>query len=168
MSSKSKVKERYVLFTNLHYVTVSGVRTHTCALLLAEDKKPMAGPPCRARGFGTEAAWPVFDMAIPSIDHELVSARSPVMIFGDAGALPLATGALLHITGAPDFHLVASDDDHPIDVTRYEGDEHTITKVWPVLEEKVARYWARPYMPRLTHLPPGLHGPSTAARLGDG
>jgi hypothetical protein len=38
--------------------------------------------------------------------------------------------------------------------------------VWKALEEKVAHYWGRPYMPRLTHMPPGMHGPSTAARWG--
>lgn len=162
------IKERYVLFTNLRWVTVNEVRTYTNALLLVEDKHPMAGPKCRARAFGTEAAWPVFDLTIQSIKFELEQARSSAMIYGDAGALPLAIGAILRVSGAPDFHLVVSDDAHPVDVSRYEGDEHTVMKVWPVLEEKVARYWNRPYMPRLTHMPPGMHAPSRAAQWGGG
>lgn len=168
MSSKSKVKERYVLFTNLTYVTIGDVRTMSNALLLCEDEKPLAGPKCRARGFGTEASWAVFDMTISSIVHELVPARSSAMIFGDAGAMPFASGAILRLTDGPEFHLIDSDNKHSIDVSRYEGDEHTIMKVWRALEEKVARYWNRPYMPRLTHMPPGMHEPSTAARWGSG
>ncbi len=167
-ADERSVKERYVLFTNLTYVTVGPVRTRSCALLLAEDKEPLLGPRCRARGFGTEAAWPVFDMTIPTIAHELVPARSSVMIYGDAGPSPLMTGAILRVPGGPDFHLVASDDAHPVDVSRYEGDEHTILKVWPALEAKVARYWVRPAMPRLTFLPPEMHAPSRAAEWGSG
>lgn len=166
-AEKHVAKERYVLFTNLEYVSIGTVRTHTCALLLQEEKEQRLGPRCRARGFGTEAAWPSFDMAIESIGYELVPAQSAVMVSGDAGTRPLMTGAILRLAGAPDIQLVANDDERPIDVSRYEGDERTILKVWPVLEEKVARYWTAPAMPRLLFLPPAMHEPSRAAQWGD-
>jgi hypothetical protein len=167
--SQPDLKERYVLFTNLTYVTVGAVRVHACALLLVEEcRERSAGPRCLARAFGTEASWPVFDMPIGSIAYELAAAQSASWIFGDGDPKPLLTGAILRIQGEPDIQLVADDDEQSIDVSRYEGDEHTILKVWPALEEKVARYWNRPAMPRLTFLPPEMHAPSRAAQWGGG
>jgi hypothetical protein len=167
-AKEAPVKERYVLFTNLMYVTVGDVRTYACALLLEEEVRGGSGrgSRCRARGFGTEAAWPVFNLSIRSIAYELLPAQSPHWIFGDAAPTPLATGTVLRVEDGPDFQLVAHDDNRPVDVSCYEGDEHAILKVWPALEEKVARYWTRPAMPRLTFLPPQMHAPSRAAQWG--
>ncbi len=165
-AKKDAVLDRYVLFTNLQYVSVGPVRAHAGALLLEEHGARALGPPRLARAFGTEAAWPVIDLVIESIEYELISAQSTVVVVGDGGPRPLMTGAILRIQGSPDIQLIVHDDDRPIDVSRYEGDEHTILKVWSALEEKVAHYWTRPAMPRLTFMPPQMHAPSSAAQWG--
>jgi hypothetical protein len=149
--------EKYVLITNLQFVSIGIVRTHCNALLLEEwdadmlSNMPNGGLRQRIRGFGTEPTWPVFDMASPTIEYTLeAAASSNIMIASqDGGLRPLLFGNVMQIKGfnGPRLDLVLSDNSKPLDVETFEGD---IAKVWDVLPEKVSRYWHAPYMPRLS------------------
>ena len=70
--------EKRVLITNLWYVTIGeGLVAHCNALLLAREDDPnnRGSYRCEMRGFGTEAAWPVFSLRLPTIDYELRGER---------------------------------------------------------------------------------------------
>lgn len=150
------MRERHVLFTNLDYVTVDSVRTHTNALLLT-DGPAMIGPGrrCELRGFGPDPAWPTFDRHVSSVEYEMFAADSSrtcvVIGDGDKRPRPLSTGAILRFAGGPEVRLIANDSDAPIDVVTIEGesDERPILRVWAVLPAKVRQYWRAPNMPRL-------------------
>jgi hypothetical protein len=141
------VTERRVLITNLWYVTIGALRMRCNALLL----EPNTRGKFELRGFGTESAWPVFGLDVPSMHFEIDDARL---------VLP---GAVI---------ILERDDIHrPICVQTFEWDPETnkrgerFSEVWSALETSVARHWHAPYIPRLVHMTPqeALRNPSRAA-----
>lgn len=144
--------EKRILITNLWYVTIDdALRTNCNALLLAREDDPnnRGAYRCELRGFGTEAAWAVFGLTIPTIDHEL---RVNKLVLLRADGRPLQN--------APEIDLARDDVDKPLDVQVFEWDSddnergHRYGAIWCALEESVARHWHAPYMPRLVHMAP--------------
>ena len=140
---------KYVLITNLSYVTVGDVRTDTHALLLEEWSEELkALPRRRIRGFGPDAAWPVFDIiTVPSVAYALTAAA--------------ASSAWLQLNGGPRLNLYVSDQSKPIDVLAFTPGTD-IEEVWRVLPQKVAAYW----WPSYTNMPRLVWVPSAAVRAG--
>ena len=162
--AKKRISEKYILITNLAYVTVNGVRTKTHALLLAHQAHPFdeATVQCVARGFSVDPTSPTFDMVIPSIDYEFVTGESRnIMIAGDGDVAPkpLFTGGIMRVLGKEpvEIQLISCDDDQAIEFTVFEKptarDRQLILDVWDVLPGKVATYWRAPNMPTTTYMP---------------
>ena len=152
-----KPRDRFVLFTNLDYVSIGPVRTQSHALLLQEgDFFAGMGLRRQARGFGTESSWPVFDIDLSTIEYEIQPAKSPHIFISDAHPepRPLSTGAILKV-GDVSMQLWACDSDRDIDVWTIEGEHgaRTILKVWDHLATSVALHWTAPNMPRLDWIP---------------
>jgi hypothetical protein len=146
---------KYILFLNLEFVIVNQVRTFTHALLLEEGPSMFSGIDRRARGFGTDPAWPVFDFPIPSLDYELTDASGGPILITDSKpeGRPLHAGAIMQFKGtdAPRLDLIVQDQDQPLDIRTFEGKwgDRVITDVWEKLSSLVGRYWKAPNMPRL-------------------
>lgn len=158
--------ERRVLITNLWCVTIDNVlRTHCNALLLESEEDPnnSGSYRCEIRGFGTEAAWPVFSLSVPTIDHELLDDR--ILLLKTSSSAPRDT---------PKIDLIRADVERPIAIQMFEWDSkdnprgHRFGAIWAALEESVVKHWDAPYMPRLVHMEPAqaLKLPSRAAALG--
>jgi len=160
----------YVLITNLSYVTVGSVRTMTHALLLCAEPSPFDRGNLRyqARGFGTEAAWPVFDLELPSIEYTLTDPQDFGVFVGTGTARPLFSCAMLRIKDGPDILLTIDDYRRPIDIEHFEFDreiDDEIGDVWRALAAKVADYWHAPHMPGLVWGPPAQIGPRAVRRV---
>lgn len=148
--------DKYILFTNLDMVIVGGVRTHCSALLLerTEDFLNRGQHQCKARGFGPDPAWPVFDLFLktPDIEYVLQSAQSESvsMMVGNEPR-PMFTGALLQIKDGPQLQLIAAINEQPIQVDVFEGpsEERIIRKVWDVLSRRVVEFSDTPNRPVL-------------------
>jgi hypothetical protein len=148
--------ETRVLITNLWYVTIGDLRTNCNALLLAREEDPHDRKRlcCKMRGFGTEAAWPVFDLALPTIRYELRE-RPDVLVIADAPAIGLWRDSNERPIVCQTFEWDTKDNPRG---ERYE-------EIWIALETSVAEHWHAPYMPRLMHMEPtrALQLPSRAA-----
>lgn len=155
--------ERRVLITNLWYVTLDdNLRMNCNALLLVreDDQNKRGSYRCALRGFGTEAAWPVFGLKLPTIDHELRDNRLVLL---------RADGHMLQ--NAPTIRLDRDDIDRPFHVQTFEWESddnprgQRFGEIWNALETSVAQHWHTPYMPRLVHMEPAraLELPSRAA-----
>ena len=158
---------KYTLITNLEFVVVNGVRTHTHALLVEEGPSMFGGgADRRIRGFGMDPAWPVFDiMGLPSIDFELTDASGGPLFISDSNpeGRPLYSGAIMQMAaGGPKIDLIVQDHEQALDIKRFEGryGDSIITKVWDHLSATVGRFWRAPNMPRLAW------GPSPGYRRG--
>ena len=144
---------KYVLFTNLQYVTVNDVRTNSHALLL--DESPGIFDEIRrvARGFGVDPAWPVFDLRIPTLDYELTDAASNSIMLTTSHpeGRPLCSGAIMQIKGGPRLDLIVHDQDQPISIQTFEGryGDEVISAAWEELSSLCAKFWKAPNMPRL-------------------
>ena len=145
----------YVLFTNLSYVAIGTVRTMTNALVLASTPKDaFGGPRFQARGFGTEAAWPVFDLELPTIAYSMDGMENYGAVLGNDGeSRPFISQSILRIAGgedAPKLRLTIGNPRLPIDVEIFTFENaNEITKVWDALARKVEHYWHAPAMPHL-------------------
>lgn len=141
---------KHILITNLEYVVVNGVRTFTHALLLTEGKAFFRdGVRRELRGFGTDPAWPTFDLTVPSMIYTLMPASNPhVVMITDAApeGRPLLSGAIMQIEGGPRVDLVVSNPEQPLDIQTFDG---SILQVWQVLPRLVRKYWTAPNMPAL-------------------
>lgn len=117
-----------VLFTNLDYVTVNGVRTTTHALLLSSGAEGLFkdDPPRNdIVGFGSSCSWRVFDMRVPSIEYTLTpadSSKSMVMLQDDRTVKPVFSGGILQLKDGPTFTLLVHDYDQPIYTDVFEAD----------------------------------------------
>ena len=143
----------YTLITNLEWAVVNGIRTFTHALLVSDHEGAFDKNTRRRqlRGFGTDPAWPVFDLDIPSTSYTLSDARSGnVMILSgnDPKPRPLCSGAIMQIESGPRVDLLVSDQRRPLDVRTFPR-EVTIRDVWDVLPGLVRSYWTAPNMPTL-------------------
>jgi len=141
--------ERHTLITNLNWVSLNGIRTYTHALLLTEGKA-MFGDETRyqLRGFGTDPAWPTFDVDVPSLDHTLLDARGNAVMITDAcpGGEPLITGSILQFKDGPRVDCITEARGKPLRFDRFEG---SILQVWAILPARVREFWSAPNMPTL-------------------
>ena len=145
--------EKYTLFTNLECVTIGAVRTYTHALLLCDDEGLPRRRQCKVRGFGTDPAWPTFDIFVDSLEYTMEDAQGNLFKLKDDGTTEaIITGAILKLKDGPEIHLVAQNQEHSIDIQTFEG-EDIIEDIWEVLKEKVPHYWDRPNMPLLAWRP---------------
>jgi hypothetical protein len=150
-----KIESRFSLITNLSYVTVEDVRTHTHALLVVREASPLSEgtPRCLLRGFSTSPALPTFDAVVPTDEFTLVDAHDPTLMIksGAGGLRPLIRGSIMRIPGWRDVHLIAFT---PRDVCVHRFPEGTdVGEVWEELERAVARHWDAPNMPRPQWIP---------------
>lgn len=134
--------ERYTLITNLSYVWLNEeMRLHCNALLLSAQAAlggPEYGLNFSLRAFGTEAAWDVFDMPLPTDEHRLER-------IGDADFLTLSGPA-----GQRGIRLLRNTDAAPrVDQIVGPSGTGTITKVWEVLRVRTRQYWDAPNFPTL-------------------
>jgi hypothetical protein len=137
--------EKRVLITNLGQVILDkDLRTHCNALVLERVRSR-----CEIRGFGTEGAWPVFVLTVPTIDHDL---HDNQLVLLSADGSPLKD--------ARTIGLWRNNPHQPFDIQVFEWDSednergHRFAAIWSALEESVARHWYAPYMPRLVHMEP--------------
>lgn len=141
----SKEPFELTLITNLWYVTINDVRMSCHALMI--DRNITRGI-WKLRGFGTEAAWQVFDFDLTSSEFEI-------------------TEDVLSITGAPKILLWRDNDTH-VDVSVFDLDPAVgYATIYAELEKRVAKHWHAPYMPRLVHLSPAM-AMKTPSRAGGG
>jgi len=156
------MKERYVLITNLDWVTIGQVRTFTHAVVLQQCKGLFEEVQYKVRGFGVDPAWPTFDIFVKSIDYELVDAQGNLFQLKDDGKLEASiTGAIMKLEDGPEIELVTCDRKRPLDIEEFEGeeqegDDRLVWKVWRTLEHKVPEYWTAPNMPTLHWRPAEL------------
>ena len=146
--------ERAVLITNLHLVAIGAVRAKCHALLLHEDPESVSGGPARCiRAFGCEPSWEVFSIETKTIDFEITHDASGATLIG---GVEYGVKITLTVDGAPDMILYRDDALKPLEVERFEGGDGRVLpgKVWPVLTERVARFWRAPYMLGVDSVPP--------------
>jgi len=145
--------EKFILFTNLQSVTVGPVRTFTHALLLQDAEGLPRERQCKVRGFGTDSAWPTFDIFVKSIEYELADAQGNLFKLEDDGSTTaLVTGAIMQVKDGPQLQLVTCDRERPLDIEVFEG-ERRVQDVWAALQRKVPEYWTAPNMPTLQWMP---------------
>lgn len=172
-----------VLITNLSYASVNCVRMHVSAVLIEPHNERMpsfSNDKCvRVRGFGPDAAWPVFDIRLNTDDptFELQGMESRDLFIGEnedgtsKDPKPLFTGGIL--TFKDDMQVVlhkGSFDSRGIDFSEHEvdgGDGYD--DMWKILQAKCAEYWDSPNMPLLQYVPASrvrsaLSVPEPAAR----
>ncbi len=153
-----KAPDRYVLFTNLKFVQINGVRTYASAMVLEDSDSAFGdGRSFRARGFGVSASLPVFDMQLASVDYRMTSASGGPLFITDSEpeARPLFQGAILAFPDETRIDLITNDHRRPIRVDRFEGprEESVCTQVWDLLEKLVAHFWDAPNMPVANYQP---------------
>jgi len=158
MSTK-KLTERFVIITNLQYVCIGPVRAHVSALLLEENESPFDRGKlrCRMRGFWVDPSAEIFDMEIPSVDFELVPAKSGHIFISDSQPEPgpLFQGGVMKIAGGgPEVSMISRDDRHEIQIDRFEGKtgDRTILKIWEHFPPLVQKYWNAPNIARVIHV----------------
>lgn len=151
--------DRFTLLTNIKWITIDGIRTYSHALLLSDDFT-LGQRRLEVRGFGTEPAWPTFDFHAESLEYELVD-TTPKNFIEDEGfhrnGHRIYTSCELCLKDGRTLKIAIENSEFPIDIQTFEAPIHSslITEVWPVLWEKVERYWDAPGMPHLKWGPPG-------------
>lgn len=159
--------DRYAMIANLEYVQIAGIRTHSNALVLCRDHRPLAARPeyrYRLRGFSSSSREPTFDCEVPNDEFEIADACDPSIVVSSGAPVdgdrlqgsgyPLIHGAVMRISGwTQEAHLIASPGSHaPIVVIRFpEGTP--IGTVWHELDQTVLKYWDAPYFPMRTMVP---------------
>lgn len=146
---KTKAAERAALITNLSFVGVGAVRIHCHALLFHEDPDPVAftGPRLSVRGFGSEPSWETFDLTPESIDFDIdMRVRSIADIS--------VTDYYLFCRGIPELRLWRDDADQKMSIDRFQGQNVLPDQVWPILTDRVARFWRAPFMLGVATAPP--------------
>lgn len=154
----------FTLITNLSYVFVNGIRTNCDALVIVPPKDGsdsfIDAKTVHLRGFGPDAAWPVFDMHLQTADpsFELEGMESSILFIGDdengesKDPKPLFTGGKLTFTDGTQLQLVKQlFNTEAIDFEQIETDDYET--LWHTLAVKAAKYTGSPAMPILQHLP---------------
>jgi hypothetical protein len=147
------------LFTNLSSVSIGEVRTHCHAMLLEppnEALKSLHPPHPQLRGFGTEAAWPVFTLPLSTLDYEMTpNMGDGTFLSAAVGEVPIGGGAdLVFASGAPTLRLRVEEPEKPLRIDNVEGMD--ITDVWELLERRTPEYCFAPHMPYLAYCPPSM------------
>jgi len=154
------IRDQYILFSNLQFVVVNGVRTYCRALLLerTESFGDRGKAQCKIRGFGPDPAWPVFDIFLKcdALDYSTQDAVSThaLLIGSDGKARPLTSGTILTIDGLS-LALHSGNYEQPIVCDKFEGDQEDriVLFVWDKLADRACDSWNAPYMPLLQHAP---------------
>lgn len=140
--------EKYVLFTNLEWVTIGNIRTYTHALLVDSEGLPRQRQ-CKVRGFGTDPAWPTFDIFVDSVEYTLEDAQGNLFQLKEDGSTEaLVRGGILKLKGGPELRLTTQNREASLDIQTFEG-EDLILGIWDILKKNVAKYWRDPNMPTL-------------------
>ncbi len=147
--------EKYTLITNLQYVSIGEVRTFCYALLVEENEGLSRGSTMfKVRGFGTDPAWPVFDIFLKNSEYRLADACSPHVFIGCDGEMrPMALGYIMQFKDGPALELVVANPKAHLHEDRFEGPsgESPILRVWAVLPPRVRQFMQQgTYMPSLT------------------
>jgi hypothetical protein len=162
--TKKKVEVKYTLFTNVSFSVMQPLqlRLNTHAILVVENESLFGGLNDSTRnlirGFGTEASADYFHYTLPEKKGDGPMFEVIPNIVSDNFFLmademkPIFHGSTLKFSDDLSFFLQAEDHEHPLDVyTQVGGD---ICDVWSVLFDKVAQYWAAPFMPHSVYRPP--------------
>jgi hypothetical protein len=149
------VNPKFYLITNISTVTIQGgtpnvfgltdVHLHASAIVLAHSDRASLSA---IRIFGPDAAWPITDLSIGSIEHEISPIPLPPHL---SGAIQISYALVVDKR----WHLklvTETQDGTPPEVTAYP-DSTPIGEVWQALREKVAEYWNGPNMPLLQWVP---------------
>lgn len=152
------------LITNLSYVSINGVRTHTNALVI-DTQQPIFGndKPCvKVRGFASSASDETFDLSLATGNpsYELIPAQGGPLFIGEnedgssKEPKPLFQGGVLRLAGGTELSLMkATFDQRPIDVIdNVPGAEDGYETLWPLLAVKVAEYTDTPAGPLSVYL----------------
>jgi len=160
---------KFTLLTNICFAQQEGskMRLDCHALLIEEDTFESFGEEGATRhelrGFGPDAAWPVFTYWLDkekSLPYEIsgrTSNNNIVMLSDDPEdseklvSKPIFSGYFLKFVDGLTFYLQSEDHTKPLDIYKQVGN---ITGVWEVLRQKVSEYWSAPYMPYLKYAPP--------------
>lgn len=124
------------LFTNIDHADcfLSGQRISMPikALVLepCENDFDSAKPFLRLRGFGPSVDWKIFTYTLPDDAHDCNTSSA-------CGATIVEFGAACRFT------LYPANRSYPLDIT----DCKTLKSVWPVLRQKVEKYWPGSSMP---------------------
>lgn len=134
------------LFTNVKTVTVNEVRATVSVLMLNARMAQGGHWVRRAVAFGVDAAWHVFDVTIPTVEHELLVRQLDDPHGHDA----------VQVVGGPCFFIEKDTWDEPVNVTRIEFDEddadkrdHANRRIRELIARDAAHYWQAPNMPGL-------------------
>lgn len=140
--------EKHILITNLSWVTINGIRTHSHALLLERvDEGVCKGT--KIRGFGTDATWPVFDLNVPSIKYTLEDIHGGPALQAHPwdGTRLIYRGANMLFEGGPLVELCISNSHHPIQI---DDSREDIRDVWAVLPGLTRKYWRNDGFPTMS------------------
>lgn len=151
---------QHYLITNVRAVMLEvdngvNMHLHVSAVVLTRDTSPRdrsgSGELCLIRLFGPDSAWPVTDLVVESIAHEI----SPIALPNFPNAIQTNYALRVGDGNRRDWHLrlvTETQDGTPPNAVAYpEGSR--ITDVWPDLRKKVAEHWSRPNMPLLQWVP---------------
>lgn len=158
------MERKYTLFTNLSYVGVNDIRTHTNALLLAQDAGTFDRQELeyKIRGFKTEASCETFDMRVKSLEYVTEDWQGNVLMVGQNDKpKSIMGGTVLRFKEGLKIDLWLDDMERPIDMMDWKEEidpDHPygsgmITEVWKELSKKVALYWRAPNMPLQQYVP---------------
>jgi hypothetical protein len=148
---------QHYLITNVQTVTLEvgdgvDMHLHVSAIVLMRDRdtSPRGGV-CQIRLFGPDPAWPITNLTVKSIAHEI----SPIVRPEFPDAIQISYALRVGNGDRRDWHLrivTDSQDGTPLDVVAYPDGSH-ITDVWRDLRKKVAEHWSSPNMPLLKWVP---------------
>jgi hypothetical protein len=156
--------DEYVLFTNLEWVTIRGVRTFTHALVLERSERcalRRGGADMRVRGFSTDATAPTFDVPMSNFDWSLEDTTPERFIedercHRDGHRLWTSYGLKVHLRGWSEqegvgevIELATCDSAREVRVSRFAGP----LACWKALKREVLDFWRHPAMPRPQFLP---------------
>jgi hypothetical protein len=148
---------QHYLITNVQTVTLKAdngvdMHLHVSAIVLTRNTSPRGrgGELCLIRFFGPDPAWPVTELVVESIAHEI----SPIVLPEFPEALQISYALHVGNGNRRDWLKLVTDtqDGTPPDVVTYPDGSH-ITDVWRDLRKKVAEHWSSPNMPLLQWVP---------------
>jgi hypothetical protein len=162
VAKKEKVEEKYTLFTNVSFAVIRplGLRLNIHALLVVENESFFGlndSTRSLIRGFGTEASADYFMYELPEKDGPVFEVlpnvvSDTIVMMTDDEMKPIFHGHMLKFSDDLSLFLQSEDNSKPLDVYTQVGG--SICDVWSVLFDRVAQYWAAPFMPHSVYRPP--------------
>ncbi len=156
-------KAKYTLFTNIAFaqlLDIPAIRLDIHALLIEEGSFGFLGPSYQIRGFGPDAAWPVFTFWLKDgpVVYSIADAQdnSKVFLSSSGKTQPIFGGSILTVEDGPRLFLQSDDPENPLDIFESVGD---IEKVWNELEDRALKYMHTPYVPHSFYRPKSMPWP---------